>query len=161
MDPSTIGIVVISHPQWDHFGGLEDILKVNKDAELYLPQLFPTGGISARKVTVIKEPLQIGNNIFSAGELNDIEQSLVVKTDKGLLVIVGCSHPGVGSILDAASRFGQVYGIIGGFHGFHDFNRLAGLSLICPCHCTQYNAEIKRLFSAQCVDSGAGVVIEL
>ena len=57
INPSTIGIVVISHPHWDHFGGLEDILKVNKDAELYLPQLFPTGGISARKVTVIKEPL--------------------------------------------------------------------------------------------------------
>lgn len=161
IDPSAIGIVVISHPHWDHFGGLEDVLKVNKDVELYLPQSFPAGRISAKKITVVKEPLQIGNNIFSTGELNGIEQSLVVSTDKGLLVIVGCSHPGVGSILDAASRLGQVYGIIGGFHGFHDFKRLTGLSLICPCHCTQYKAEIKRLFAAQCIDCGAGVVIEL
>ncbi len=161
IDPGVIGIVVISHPHWDHSGGLEALLKVNKDAELYLPQSFPTGGISGRKITVVKEPLQIRNNIFSTGELDGIEQSLVVNTDKGLLVVVGCSHPGVGSILDAASRFGQVYGIIGGFHGFRDFKRLEGLPFICPCHCTQYKAEIKRLFADQCMDCGAGVVIEL
>ena len=41
IDPSSIGIVVISHPHWDHSGGLEDLLKVNKDAELCLPQSFP------------------------------------------------------------------------------------------------------------------------
>ena len=85
----------------------------------------------------------------------------MVKTDKGLLILVGCPHPGVGSILDTASRFGQVYGIIGGFHGFCDFKRLIGLSLICPCHCTQYKAEIKRLFATQNIDCGAGVVIDL
>ena len=161
IDPSAIGIVVISHPHWDHSGGLEALLKVNKDAELYLPQSFSTGGISERKITVVKEPLQIRKNIFSTGELDGIEQSLVVNTDKGLLVVVGCSHPGVGSILDAASRFGQVYGIIGGFHGFSDFKRLEGLSFICPCHCTAHKAEIKRLFAAQYMDCGAGVVIEL
>ena len=161
IDPGVIGIVVISHPHWDHSGGLKALLKVNKDAELYLPQSFPIGGISERKITVVKEPLQIRNNIFNTGELDGIEQSLVVNTDKGLLVVVGCSHPGVGSILDAASRFGQVYGIIGGFHGFRDFKRLEGLSFICPCHCTAHKAEIKRLFADQCMDCGAGVVIEL
>jgi 7,8-dihydropterin-6-yl-methyl-4-(beta-D-ribofuranosyl)aminobenzene 5'-phosphate synthase len=161
IDPSSIGIVVISHPHWDHSGGLEDLLKVNKDAELCLPQSFPTEGISGRKITLIKEPLQIRKNIFSTGELDGIEQSLVVNTDKGLLVLVGCSHPGVGNILDAASRFGQVYGIIGGFHGFDDFKRLEGLPFICPCHCTAHKAEVKRLFAAQCMDCSAGVVIEL
>jgi metal-dependent hydrolase (beta-lactamase superfamily II) len=59
MDPSTIGIVVISHPHWDHFGGLEDILKVNRDAELYLPQSFPTGRIPARKIAVVKKPFKL------------------------------------------------------------------------------------------------------
>ena len=73
IDPSAIGIVLISHPHWDHSGGLEGLLKVNKDAELYLPQSFPTEGISGRKITVVKEPLQIGNNIFSTGELDGIE----------------------------------------------------------------------------------------
>ena len=158
--PSSIGIVVISHPHWDHFGGLQDILEASKDAELYLPQSF-MGGISARKITRIKQPVEIRHNIFSTGELGGVEQSLVVSSDKGLIVVVGCSHPGVGSILDAASRFGKVYGIVGGFHGFHDLDRLNPLSLICPCHCTQYKSEIKHLFPDRCLDCGAGVIIEL
>jgi len=160
LDPSTIGIVVISHPHWDHFGGLSDILVVNRDAEIYVPWSF-TNIISGRKVTKVRESFQICQGVFTTGELEGIEQSLAVNTDKGILVIVGCSHPGVGEILDAASRFGKLYGIVGGFHGFSNFKRLDGLSLICPCHCTSYKSEIKRLFPQQCIDCGAGLVLEL
>jgi len=160
INPGDIGIVVISHSHGDHTGGLQDIMKANKDAEFYLPQSF-WQEISVGKITKVKQPLEIRHNIFSTGELKGIEQSLVINTDKGLLVVVGCSHPGVGSILDAASKFGKVYGIVGGFHGFHDFNRLNGLSLICPCHCTQYKSEIRRLFPQQCLECGAGLVLEL
>ena len=158
--PSTIGIVVISHPHGDHTGGLQDIIEANREAKLYLPQAF-AGGISVGKITKVKQPLEICPNVFTTGELGGIEQSLVVNTDKGLLVIVGCSHPGVGNILDAASRFGKVYGILGGFHGFNDFERLRPLSLICPCHCTQFKEEVKLIFPDQCLDCGAGRVIEL
>jgi len=160
LDPRTIGIVVISHPHGDHTGGLQDITEANKEAELYLPESFG-GGISFGKITKVKQPLEIRHNIFTTGELEGIEQSLVVNTDKGFLVIVGCSHPGVGNILNAASKFGRIYGIVGGFHGFHQFDRLRPLSLICPCHCTQYKSEIKHLFQDRCLDCGAGVVIEL
>lgn len=37
IDPSGIGIVVISHSHGDHFGGLKDIMKANQDVEIYLP----------------------------------------------------------------------------------------------------------------------------
>ena len=160
INPGDIGIVVISHPHSDHTGGLQDIIKANKDAELYLPQSF-WQEISAGKITKVKQPLKIRHNIVSTGELKGIEQSLVINNDKGLLVVVGCSHPGVGSVLDAASRFGKVYGIVGGFHGLHNFKQLNGLSLICPCHCTQYKSEIRRLFPQQCLECGVGLVLEL
>ena len=160
IDPGVIGIVVISHPHFDHTGGLQDFMKANKDVELYLPQSF-MAEIPGRKITKVKQPVKIGKNIFSTGELEGIEQSLAINTDKGLMVVVGCSHPGVGSILDAASKFGKVYGIVGGLHGFSDFDRLNPLSLICPCHCTQYKSEIKHLFPDRCLDCGAGLVIEL
>lgn len=160
LDPSAIGIVVLSHPHWDHVGGLSDFLQVNKEAEIYPPASLG-GTIPGREVTIVREPVQICPNVFTTGELRGIEQSLAVDTDKGMLVIVGCSHPGVGDILDAASRWGRVYGIVGGLHGFRDFKRLKGLSLICPCHCTSYKSEIKRLFPQQCIDCGAGVVLEL
>jgi len=159
IDAKRIGIIVISHAHGDHTGGLSGILEINKEAEVYVPASF-WGTIPGRKVVAVTSPLQISERVFSTGELKSTEQSLALKTDKGILVLVGCSHPGVGNIIDAASRFGRVYGIIGGFHGFHDFDRLSGLSLIGPCHCTQYKSEILELFPQQCVSCGAGLVVE-
>lgn len=158
--PEAIGVIVISHAHWDHTGGLQDILRLNKDAQIYLPKslMLP---ISGRKVVRVEDAIQIGENVFTTGELNGVEQSLAVNTDKGILVIGGCSHPGVGHILDAASKFGEVYGIIGGFHGFSDFERLERLSLICPCHCTRYKSEIILMFPEKCIECGAGLVLEL
>lgn len=160
IDPKGIGIIVISHAHGDHTGGLWGILEVNKDAEIYVLASL-RGTIPGRKVTRVTGPLQISEEVFSTGELKGIEQSLALKADKGILIVVGCSHPGVGEIIDAASRWGKVYGIIGGFHGFREFDRLVGLSLICPCHCTQYKSEIKRLFPDKCLECGAGLVIEV
>jgi 7,8-dihydropterin-6-yl-methyl-4-(beta-D-ribofuranosyl)aminobenzene 5'-phosphate synthase len=160
IDPLSIGIIVLSHPHWDHVGGLPHILEVNKDAEVYVPASF-TKALPGRKVTRVKWEVQICQDVFSTGELKGIEQSLALNTGKGTLVVVGCSHPGVGSILDAASRWGEVYGIVGGLHGFHNLKRLQGLALVCPCHCAQYKSEIKSLFPQQCIDCGVGMVIEI
>ena len=159
IDANHIGIIVISHAHGDHTGGLQGILEVNKKAEIYVPASLRRT-IQGRKVVTVTSPLQISEQVFSTGELKGIEQSLVIKTGKGILVMVGCSHPGVGEIIDAASKFGKVYGVIGGFHGFRDFKRLSGLSLIVLCHCTQYKSEILELFPQQCVRCGAGLVLE-
>jgi 7,8-dihydropterin-6-yl-methyl-4-(beta-D-ribofuranosyl)aminobenzene 5'-phosphate synthase len=160
INPENIGTIVISHAHGDHTGGLRDILAVNKDAKIYLPTSFGAG-IRGRRVTPVRQPLQISENVFSTGELGGVEQSLALKTDRGIAAVVGCSHPGVGAILDAASEFGEVYGIVGGFHGFSDFERLRGLSLICPCHCTQYKSELRQVFPEQHVACGAGLELEL
>jgi 7,8-dihydropterin-6-yl-methyl-4-(beta-D-ribofuranosyl)aminobenzene 5'-phosphate synthase len=160
LDPGAIGIVVLSHSHGDHVGGLSDFLQVNKDAEIYPPASLEMT-IPGRKVAVVRKSVQICPNVFTTGELRGIEQSLMVDTDKGILVIVGCSHSGVGDILDVASMRGRVYGIVGGLHGFSNFRRLEGLSLICPCHCTSYKSEIKRLFPQQCIECGAGVVLKI
>jgi len=160
IDPRHIGTIVISHAHGDHTGGLRSILQINKHADIYLPASY-LARLPERKVTLVSQPSQISETVFSTGELKGMEQSLVLKTGKGIVIVAGCSHPGVGKIMDAASQFGKIYGIVGGLHGFHNFSRLKSLSLICPCHCTQYKSEIRRLFPEQCVAGGAGLELEL
>ncbi len=179
--PESIDDVFISHSHWDHTGGLSKFLKMNKTAKIFIPSSSHFRAKN-RDVIKIKEPLQIHENIFSTGTLKNIEQSLaihpvrdsesgrkkqqeyisnVVKTEKGLVVIVGCSHPGVGNILKAASQFGKPYALIGGLHGFNEFDLLEDLDLICACHCTIYQQEIKSLYPQKWIEGGAGRVIEI
>jgi len=159
IEPTMVDDIFISHAHWDHTGGLPDFLKINP-VKVYIPSSCqkPYG---AKEVIKIKEPLKIDENIFSTGELMGIEQSLVVKTEKGLVVIVGCSHPGVKNILKAASQFGKTYALIGGLHGFSDFDLLRDLEFICPTHCTQFKSEIKSLYPEKYVRGGVGKVIEI
>lgn len=160
INPEDIGTIVISHAHGDHTGGLWDVLEVNRDAEIYLPASLRLG-IQGRKVTPVRQPVQISEDVFSTGELKGVEQSLALSTDKGIVVVAGCSHPGVSTILNAASKFGEVCGIVGGLHGFSNFDRLRNLSLICPCHCTQYKLELRLLFPEQYITCGAGLELEL
>jgi len=160
IDPRDISTIVISHAHDDHTGGLHEMLSINGVAELYLPSSFKRA-FPGRKVTEVKGSVQIRENIFSTGELEGVEQSLALKTAKGVFVLTGCAHPGLGRILAAAAKFGELYGIAGGFHGFHDFKLFKGLSLIYPCHCTRYKQEIRDLFRDRSLECGVGSVIEL
>ena len=159
IDPSRIGAIVISHHHYDHIGGISDVLETNQHAVIYAPtSIAPC--LPGKKVITVSQPVQISEAVFSTGELRGIEQSLAVKTSKGIVVVTGCSHPGVGEILDAVSCHGKVYGVIGGLHGFNDFSRFNGLSLICPCHCTQYKSELRNLFPEQYISCGVGLELE-
>ncbi len=160
VDPGSIGTVVISHRHSDHTGGLSDVIEMTEDVEVFLPESFMTG-IAARRVTMVRGWLEISPGVHSTGELSGIEQSLVLATGNGPVVLVGCAHSGLDNILRAASGFGEVWGVIGGFHGFQDFHLLDSLSLICPCHCTVYREEIGRHCGERCRNCGVGTVIEL
>lgn len=158
--PSSIDEVFISHAHRDHTGGLNDFLEVNKRARVYLPSsIAKTYGLD--RVVSIAEPIQIHEGVFSTGELKGIEQSLVVNTAKGLAVIAGCSHPGVSTILTAASRWGKVYALIGGLHGFREFELLRDLGLVCACHCTQFRSGIERLHPDKHNGGGAGRTLQI
>ena len=108
VDPQDIGVIVISHAHGDHTGGLSGILRMNEIAELYLPSSFGRA-FPGREVTMVKDPVQIREDLFSTGELEGVEQSLALKTDKGIFVLTGCAHPAMKSILRAAAKFGRLY----------------------------------------------------
>jgi 7,8-dihydropterin-6-yl-methyl-4-(beta-D-ribofuranosyl)aminobenzene 5'-phosphate synthase len=109
------------------------------------------------------------------GTLELHELSLVLRTSRGLVVVVGCSHPGIETILQAARAYGgHVHEIFGGLHlvatpdpeieriaaALHDDWRL---DLIAPGHCTGEPAfdALARAFGDRYVYAGLGTVVEL
>jgi 7,8-dihydropterin-6-yl-methyl-4-(beta-D-ribofuranosyl)aminobenzene 5'-phosphate synthase len=166
IDPNEIKSVVLSHGHWDHVDGLPELLKVNPSISIYSPpQFYRTlmGHVPEEtKLIESRGPTRIRQDVTTTGVLGTSieEQALACLDKKGVIVITGCSHPGLGELIDAASKFGEIYGVLGGFHGFSDLDALKDIKLISPCHCTQYKKEIIQTFPKQCVECGAGLVIE-
>jgi len=159
INPKDISDVFISHAHFDHTGGLSSFLEQNNQLKVWLPPSF-RGVKNAKEVIKVKDPIELYEGIYSTGELEGVEQSLCVKTKKGIVVIAGCSHPDMKHILDTAAQFGKVYGIIGGFHG-NKPESLKNLSLICATHCTQSIPQIKAMYPEAYIEGGAGKQIEL
>lgn len=155
IDPLLINEVFISHAHFDHTGGLAAFLGVNDKVRLYLPASMSARSLPGNAIFV-DEATEIHDGVYSTGELGGTEQSMVCRTEKGLAVIVGCSHPGVEAILNAASQWGKPYAIIGGLHGFNNFKLLEGLDPVCACHCTQYQSDIKAFCGEKYDGGGAG-----
>ncbi len=81
------------------------------------------------------------------------EQSLVLDTDKGLIIINSCSHGGADNIINEIKETfpnKNVYGIIGGFHLFNKTEeevrtfarkiKETNVEYICTGHCTKNKA---------------------
>ena len=103
------------------------------------------------------------------------EVSLAVRTPKGLAVIVGCSHPGVGHILEKAARIdARLHLVTGGFHLVQtrreQIEQLAAtlddrlkVAHVAPGHCTGelgFSVLLDR-FKERFLAAGVGAVIPL
>jgi 7,8-dihydropterin-6-yl-methyl-4-(beta-D-ribofuranosyl)aminobenzene 5'-phosphate synthase len=150
IQPESIDAVVISHNHWDHTGGLKEFLKLNNNAKIFHPESF-------------SKSTEIFTGVHSTGALGKLikEQSLIVNAGKGNVVITGCAHPGLENIIEKSRKLGEIYGVVGGFHGFSRLEKLQKIELIAPCHCTQYKQEIEEMYPAQFRDIKAGSIIEI
>lgn len=155
--PEEIDDVFISHAHFDHTGGLSAFLDRNHEVKVWVPPSF-RGVKNAKEVIEVQSARKLYEGIYATGELEGIEQSLCVKTQKGIVIITGCSHPQMKHIIKVASKFGKPYGIIGGLHG-NNPQSLQNLDIICATHCTQYRQEIMSRYPEQYVEGGAGKVI--
>lgn len=169
INPQIFTDIVISHPDFDHIGGLSTILNLNEKAVIHNPISF-RGIRYANEVKYYREPTEIYHKIFLTGELGNREQSLAVSTQKGLVIIIGCGHPGVESIINSLlefddiinslSGFGKIHAIVGGLHGFDQYEVLENVDKVCATHCTQNKDKIKSLFPGKFIKGGVGRTIE-
>ncbi len=158
--PASITEVFFSHAHFDHIGGLATFLRENEHVKIYAPETL-RGIRPAAEVVYVKEPIQLDSHFHSTVLLENIEQSLVIEDEKGVIVIVGCSHPGVGAILESARNVGRPHTLVGGLHGFDEYPLLGLLDFVCPTHCTQHISEIRSRYPEKYVPGGAGAVIEI
>ena len=183
IDPRSINAIVLSHIDDDHTGGLAVFLEHNKTATVYLLRSFPDsfkGGVksSGAKVEEVYEARELLPGVYTTGELDKgiKEQSLVVKSGDGLVVITGCAHPGIVEIILKAKAMlpsEKVYLVMGGFHlrdsskdknmSVIDAFRRLGVAMAAPSHCS--GDETRRLFKERYgdsyINSGAGKIITL
>ena len=161
IDPRMISKIVISHEHWDHSGGLQALVPLVGDVELYrLGKKSPSENM---QLVSAEEPQEITEGMYTTGRLKGPvdEHSLVLKGKNGRYILVGCSHPGVEKIIDVAKQYGNIVGLIGGLHGFNNFVLLEGLDIVCATHCTKHKKEINELFPGISVDGGVGKIIEI
>jgi 7,8-dihydropterin-6-yl-methyl-4-(beta-D-ribofuranosyl)aminobenzene 5'-phosphate synthase len=107
------------------------------------------------------------------GTLELRELSLVINTSEGLVIVVGCSHPGIDKIVESATKINpRVHFIAGGFHlvvapdadierivtALHDRFRV---EYVAPGHCTGEPAFIalKRAFGDHYIYAGLGTTL--
>jgi 7,8-dihydropterin-6-yl-methyl-4-(beta-D-ribofuranosyl)aminobenzene 5'-phosphate synthase len=163
--PESIDMIFVSHQHGDHMGGLFSLMDMNKYARIFVP-IEIGHSIYSNEVKVLEHPTKISTNIYSSGLLhcegrkNLVEQSLFFHLDKRVLVIVGCSHSNVKHILNKSKDFGNPFALIGGLHGFDEFDLLKQLDFVCPIHCTKHIKKIQQLFPEKYVQGGVGTIIE-
>ena len=183
VDPENIDLVFLSHFHHDHTGGLSAFLKKNSKVTIYYPQSFPDQLIeemknSGAKLVKVFSFKELQANIYSLGELNDIvpEQSLAIRTLKGIVVITGCAHPGIINILEQAKGFfpnETIYLALGGFHLYRKtedeikktMNKMLNMEIInaAPSHCSGNSARnlFNETYHNNYIETGTGKVIEI
>ena len=180
--PNSIDIIVLSHIHGDHTGGLDSFLEKNPDVAVYLPKSFPkrfkdnVRGFGA-EIIEVEQSLKICENVYSTGELGRLirEQSLIIRTNKGLIIITGCAHPGIVKIVNTAKDLlkDDIPLVMGGFHlewatagkieKIISAFKQSGVQYAGPSHCSGERSRslFEKHFGKNYINIGAGKVITM
>ncbi len=180
-DPKSVDMVVLSHIHGDHTGGLWSLMREKPTLKVYIPGSFPQEFEQRVKkygaeVVRVDAPLEIDRGIYLTGEMDHgiKEQSLLIHTAKGTILVTGCAHPGIVEIIKKAKAFAreEIYMAIGGWHlsslsereakAIVEAFRKMGVQKVAPCHCTGERAitMFKNEYGENFINAGVGRIIK-
>jgi 7,8-dihydropterin-6-yl-methyl-4-(beta-D-ribofuranosyl)aminobenzene 5'-phosphate synthase len=147
------------------------------------PEAFPSGSPWAKANFVsVDSPEEVALGIFLIPTVSNVkgtlelrELTMAINTPRGLVLVVGCSHPGVEEILSAASGVNShVHMLLGGLHLVKtpdaDIERLAHvlhdkwkINRIAPGHCTGEPAfaKLRQVFGDSYLYAGIGSHVDI
>jgi len=177
INPTSIKKVVISHIHGDHVGGLEGFLEKNSNVRIFIPSSFPESikdmiTEKGAKFVEISAPRKISDFVYTTGELYGPpkEQSLIIDSIKGLVIITGCAHPGIVNIVRKAKELlkkDKVFLVLGGFHHppiscIKEFKELR-VEKVAPSHCSGdlVRETFKKEYKEDFIEYGVGKIIEI
>jgi 7,8-dihydropterin-6-yl-methyl-4-(beta-D-ribofuranosyl)aminobenzene 5'-phosphate synthase len=177
IDPKGISTVFLSHIHGDHVGGLPAFLRQNSKVTVYVPGSFPARfkeeiRYSGATLEEVRQAKEVFPGIFTTGELDGgiPEQSLVLRSPRGLVVITGCAHPGIVNVVRKAKAIGKdrIHLVLGGFHlggaspsSIEEIIEIFlkfGVEKAAPCHCSGDRARklFEKHFGSSYLPSGVG-----
>jgi len=181
IDLTEVDIVVLSHEHLDHIGGLDEVLDLGITPPVYAPESFPENiknSIRAKTdLVTVSEHIEIVPGIYSTGQLGSTipEQGLIIQTEQGVVLITGCAHPGILSMVRKTKSLfdDDIAWVMGGFHlggmAADSVRDIAGLfrgmdvGKITPAHCTgeEQIQVFASFYDEDYVEGGAGHMYEI
>ncbi|MCK5464053.1 MAG: MBL fold metallo-hydrolase, partial [Bacteroidales bacterium] len=149
--------------------------------DVFMPRSFPQEykkGIENQGAyaVLVSDAKKITDNVWSTGEMGSeiIEQSLVIQTPLGLIIITGCAHPGIENIVAKAIEIKdeKILLVMGGFHllrtGTDAVELIARdfkdkhIQYAAPTHCSgdETIKVFQEVFGEQYLKLGTGKVIQ-
>jgi len=182
LEARKIDFLVFSHEHGDHTAGIQALAKMRNGIAAVIPTSC-SESFKKRMVNLgyepllVKGPAMICGNLYSSGEFSGPipEQALILNTKKGLVVMTGCSHPGIVEMLrEIKSSFNKnIYMVFGGFHlldktdeemkSIIEEMKALGVVKCGATHCTgeKQTIMIKEEFKTDFVELGAGNSINI
>lgn len=182
LSPGDFSAVVISHDHDDHYGGLAAFLAVNPEARVYVAGTPANAARIAEAagapLSVLQQPAELMPGIWSTGPIDGnseaVEQTLVIDTAQGLVVLTGCAHPGIVEILQKAQALlpgKPTRTVIAGFHLLDatsgQFDRIVdqfrqlGVGSVAALHCSGAPAQERfaKVYGQSSVAGGSGLTL--
>ena len=179
VDLGRLDAVVLSHDHGDHTAGFP-ALGPRPGLPVFYAEGFNPGVVAAlrgsgARLVPVSKGVEILPGFHTSDEFGTTikEAALLVDTPDGLVVIVGCSHPGIVPMLRQikASTGRPIHTVLGGFHLMQtpaeDVQRMVaafqelGVGRVGPTHCTGPDAvaRFKEAYGDRFIPGGVGTVV--